>query len=131
MHKRFLVIASLFGALAVALGAFGAHSIKKIIQPGDLSTFQTAVQYQMYHAFAIMTTGILYEKFRNRWIHGAGVCFIVGIILFSGSLYVLTLLKANEAVRSYGLGLITPFGGLFFIMGWIFLFIGIARPSSS
>lgn len=125
MHKRFLLIATLFGALAVVFGAFGAHSLKKIIQPGDLSTFQTAVQYQMYHSLALLATGILYEKFRNRWIQWAGVCFIIGTLLFSGSLYLLTLLKANAAVGSNGIGIITPFGGLFFIMGWIFLLIGI------
>jgi uncharacterized membrane protein YgdD (TMEM256/DUF423 family) len=126
MHKRFLLLASIFGAFAVALGAFGAHGLKKIVQPGDLSTFQTGVQYQMYHAFALLAAGILYEKFHNKWIWWAGVCFIIGIFLFSGSLYILTFLKANAAVGTAGVGLITPFGGLFFIMGWIFLFVGIS-----
>lgn len=129
MHKKFLLIASLFGALAVALGAFGAHGLKKIVQTSDLSTFQTGVQYQMYHAFALLAAGILFEKFRNKWIRWAGVCFIFGILLFSGSLYILTLLKANSAVGSMGIGLITPFGGLVFIMGWIFLLIGIGKRS--
>ena len=129
MHKKFLFIASLLGALAVALGAFGAHGLKKIVQTSDLSTFQTGVQYQMYHVFALLAAAILYEKFRNKWIRWSGVCFIIGILLFSGSLYILTVLKANAAVGTDSIGLITPFGGLFFILGWIFLLVGIVRQS--
>ena len=96
MHKRFLFIASLFGAIAVSLGAFGAHGLKKIVSAEIVSTFQTGVQYQMYHVFALFVTGILYEKFAGMWLRWAGIFFICGIILFSGSLYLLTFLKATD-----------------------------------
>ena len=127
MHKKFLLIASVSGILGVAIGAFGAHGLKKIIQPGDFSIFQTGVQYQMYHTFALLATGILYEKFRNQWIRWSGVCFIVGILLFSGSLYMITLLKAYSVAVSNGIGIITPIGGLFFIMGWMCMLIGVVN----
>lgn len=129
MHKNYLITASLLGALAVALGAFGAHSLKKIVDADTVTVFQTGVQYQMYHALALLAVGILFEKFPNKWIKWSGVCFITGIILFSGSLYILTALKAAEQVGLNGVGIITPFGGLFFIAGWLFLFFGIIKKN--
>ena len=129
MHKNFLITASLLGALAVALGAFGAHGLKKIVDADTVAVFQTGVQYQMYHALALLAVGILFEKFPNKWIKWAGASFITGIILFSGSLYLLTALKATEQVGLNGVGIITPIGGLFFIAGWIFLFLGIIKKN--
>jgi uncharacterized membrane protein YgdD (TMEM256/DUF423 family) len=129
MHKRFLFIASLFGAIAVSLGAFGAHGLKKIVSAEIVSTFQTGVQYQMYHVFALFVAGILYEKFAGMWLRWAGILFICGIILFSGSLYLLAFLKATERIVPDAVGLITPLGGLFFISGWIFLLTGIVKKS--
>jgi uncharacterized membrane protein YgdD (TMEM256/DUF423 family) len=129
MHKGFLFIASLLGAIAVSLGAFGAHGLKKIVSAEIVSTFQTGVQYQMYHVFALFVTGILYEKFARVWLRWAGIFFICGIILFSGSLYLLTFLKATERVVSGAVGLAAPVGGLFFISGWIFLLTGIVKKS--
>jgi uncharacterized membrane protein YgdD (TMEM256/DUF423 family) len=127
MNKTFLITASLLGALAVALGAFGAHGLKKIVDPDTVSTFQTGVQYQVYHSLALLAVGILFERFPNRSTKAAGTCFILGIVLFSGSLYALTFLKATDRVGLDGIGIITPFGGLAFILGWIFLCLGIAR----
>ena len=129
MHKNFLITASLLGALAVALGAFGAHSLKKIVDADTVAVFQTGVHYQMYHSLALLAVGILFEKFPNKWIKWAGVSFITGIIVFSGSLYLLTVLKATEQVGLNGVGIITPFGGLFFIAGWLFLFFGIIKKN--
>jgi uncharacterized membrane protein YgdD (TMEM256/DUF423 family) len=129
MHKNFLVTASLFGAIAVALGAFGAHGLKKIVDADTVTTFQTGVQYQMYHALALLAVAILFERFPNKWIKWAGSCFIIGIILFSGSLYLLTALKAADQVGMKGVGIITPFGGVFFIAGWVFLFLGIMKKN--
>ena len=113
----------------MALGAFGAHSLKKIVDPDTVTVFQTGVQYQMYHSLALLAVGILFEKFPNKWIKWAGASFIIGIILFSGSLYLLTALKATEQVGLNGVGIITPFGGLFFITGWLFLFFGIIKKN--
>jgi uncharacterized membrane protein YgdD (TMEM256/DUF423 family) len=129
VHKNFLITASLFGALAVALGAFGAHSLKKIVDADTVAVFQTGVQYQMYHALALLLSAIIFEKFPDKWIKWAGASFITGIILFSGSLYLLTALKAIDQVGLNGVGIITPFGGVFFIAGWLFLFFGILKKN--
>jgi len=127
MHKLFLSIGALLGGIGVALGAFGAHGLKKIVQPETVSTFQTGVQYQMYHALALIAVAIIFEKFPNKLMIWAGITFCVGILLFSGSLYLLTILKATGKVGLEGIGIITPFGGLFFIIGWLLLFLGVMR----
>jgi uncharacterized membrane protein YgdD (TMEM256/DUF423 family) len=129
MHKSYLLTASLFGALAVALGAFGAHGLKKIVPAESVTAFQTGVQYQMYHALALLAVAILFERFPNKWVRWAGASFITGIILFSGSLYLLTALKAADKIGMEGIGIITPVGGIFFIIGWLFLFIGVMKKN--
>ena len=127
MHKGYLSIAAILGAVGVGLGAFGAHGLKQIVPPETVATFQTGVQYQMYHVLALLATAIIYERFANKMIRWAGICFISGILLFSGSLYILTVLKATSTVGLNGIGIITPFGGLFFIAGWLLLFAGVAK----
>jgi uncharacterized membrane protein YgdD (TMEM256/DUF423 family) len=131
MNRTFLKAGALFGALAVALGAFGAHGLKKIVDEDTLAIFQTGVQYQMYHALALLATGIIYEKFPNQWLTRAGVVFIIGIILFSGSLYLLTALKASGEKSVMAAGIVTPFGGVAFIAGWCFVFLGIIKNDKS
>lgn len=123
MHKGFVTTGALLGAIAVALGAFGAHGLKKIVPAETVQTFQTGVQYQMYHALALLLVGLLYEKCSPKPVKTAGILFIVGIMLFSGSLYVLTAGKAAEISALDKAGIITPVGGLSFISGWLFLFI--------
>ncbi|MDX2048415.1 MAG: DUF423 domain-containing protein [Chitinophagaceae bacterium] len=125
MHRFFLKIAALLGALSVMLGAFGAHKLKEMVEPATLSTFQTGVTYQFYHALALLAAGILYKRYRNKWIIWSGGAFIAGIILFSGSLYVLTVMQATEKVGVGSIGYITPAGGVVLIAGWLCLFIGI------
>ena len=127
MHKLFLSIGALLGGIAVALGAFGAHGLKKIVPAETVNTFQTGVQYQMYHALALIAVAIVFEKFPNKLMSWAGITFCIGILLFSGSLYLLTGLKATGKVGMEGLGIITPFGGLFFIVGWLLLFAGVMK----
>jgi uncharacterized membrane protein YgdD (TMEM256/DUF423 family) len=127
MHKGFLQTAAILGALAVALGAFGAHGLKKIVPPETITTFETGVRYQFYHVFALLAVAILFGSFPGRNLQYAGVCFIIGIILFSGSLYILTALQAANTVGLRGIGAITPIGGLFFIAGWICLFLGVSK----
>lgn len=121
MHKTFLITASVLAALAVALGAFGAHGLKKFVTPETVTTFETGVRYQFYHCFALFIVGILFQYFNEKWLNYAGAAFIIGIILFSGSLYLLTLLKATSTVGLRGIGILTPIGGLFFIAGWLCL----------
>ena len=127
MHKGFLRTAAVLGVLAVTLGAFGAHGLKKIVPPETLGTFETGVRYQFYHTLALLAIAILFEKFPLRSIRYAGICFITGIVLFSGSLYLLTLLQATNTVGLRGIGAITPIGGVFFIVGWICLFLGVGK----
>ncbi len=128
MHKNFLTSAAFFGGLAVALGAFGAHGLEKITSDEKiLHSFQTGVQYQFYHAIALFGIGILSDRIKNNWLTWAGNCFITGIILFSGSLYLLTFLKIEESNGLKIVGPVTPLGGVFFILGWIFLLVAILK----
>jgi len=128
MNKSFLSIGAILGAFAVALGAFAAHSLKTFFPAEAMNIFETGVRYQFYHVFAIFIVAILEERFPNsRPIHWAGNCFIVGIILFSGSLYLLAASKAKEVSGSDTIGMVTPIGGLLFIVGWFLLFIGVSR----
>ena len=127
MHKGFLLAGCVFAALAVALGAMGAHSLKKVLTTDLMVTFETAVRYQVYHAFALIITGILYQRFPGKMTKWAGYCFAGGILLFSGSLYVLCWLKVQHAVGTYSIGVLTPLGGILFLIGWGLLVAGIAK----
>ncbi|WEK35302.1 MAG: DUF423 domain-containing protein [Candidatus Pseudobacter hemicellulosilyticus] len=129
MHKGYLCTAALLGALSVALGAFGAHGLKKLVPPETVTTFETGVRYQFYHVFALLLVGILYERFSGNLMNYAANSFIAGIVLFSGSLYLLTVLKATNTVGLKGIGAITPIGGLFFIAGWVLLFLAFFRKA--
>jgi uncharacterized membrane protein YgdD (TMEM256/DUF423 family) len=106
--------------LAVAIGAFGAHTLRPVLeQHARTETFELAVRYQFYHAFAILFAGVLMYNFPSKHLGRGALCFAAGILIFSGSLYTLSL----TGVRA--LGAITPIGGLLFIAGWIFLLLGI------
>jgi len=129
MHKRFITTGALLGAIAVALGAFGAHGLKKIVPAETVQTFQTGVQYQMYHSLALLLTGLLYEKCYQKFARLAGILFMIGIILFSGSLYLLTAGKAAETASLDKMGIITPLGGVAFIAGWLFLFVAAMKKT--
>lgn len=119
MHKTFLIAGSFFAGLAVLLGAFGAHALQKMVDAKTVVSFQTGVQYQMYHAFALLIAGMLYERFPGSLLSWAGNLFIGGIILFSGSLYLITAIKSAGREINAGIGIITPIGGLLFIAGWL------------
>jgi len=127
MHKGFLATGAALAGLAVVLGAFGAHKLKELVPPETVGTFQTGVQYQFYHAIGLLIVGILFAQFPSGQLKWAAICFIAGILLFSGSLYLLTMLKATETVGLSRIGIITPIGGLFFIAGWVFLLLAIVR----
>lgn len=128
MYKFFLKAAAIIGALSVMLGAFAAHSLKQILAADNLQVFETAVRYQFYHAFALMAVGILYKDFKNKFISWAGVLFIAGIFLFSGSLYLLCYVK-QQALPLNWIGAITPLGGGAFIAGWFCLFAGVSKSN--
>lgn len=128
MHKNLIVAAAIFGGLGVALGAFGAHGLENVTNDEKiLHGFRTGVQYQMYHAFALLTVAVLYDKFPAGWMKWAGMSFIAGIILFSGSLYLLTFFKIQESDAVGFLGPVTPVGGLSFIAGWLCLAVAVLK----
>jgi uncharacterized membrane protein YgdD (TMEM256/DUF423 family) len=110
-------IAGIFGGLAVILGAFGAHGLESILESnGRTETFETAVKYHFYHSLAILAVGIWQRlEQKNSFLQRAGILFAIGILIFSGSLYILSLTGITW------LGAITPIGGVFFIIGWVFL----------
>lgn len=113
--KLFLVFGVINGFLAVALGAFGAHGLEGKITEKALKTWEKAVNYQMFHTMALLVTGLLVAKVNSISIIWAGWLFLVGIILFSGSLY----FYSTTGIRS--LAMITPFGGVIFLIGWMLL----------
>ena len=127
MRKSFLVSGILLAGLAVALGAFGAHGLKKIVDEQSVEVFKTGVQYQFYHSLALILTGILSIHFSSKEIKFSGTLFIWGIILFSGSLYAITAFKAMGSAVPKFIGPVTPIGGLLFIAGWICLLIAVIK----
>ena len=117
MKRTFLLLGSLMAFFGVALGAFGAHGLKDFLPLEMLTVFETAVRYHLYHAFAILIIAVLVEKIPMA--EHAGRLFGLGILLFSGSLYLLSL----TGIRSFGM--ITPIGGLCFLGGWgVLLYAG-------
>ncbi|MEK7294282.1 MAG: DUF423 domain-containing protein [Nitrospirota bacterium] len=110
--QLFPVLGAGFAFLAVAFGAFGAHSLKTILTPDMLAVFETGVRYQMYHALALLAVGWAVQQYPQASFHIAGWLFVAGILLFSGSLYMLAL----SGVR--WLGAMTPLGGVLFLAGW-------------
>jgi uncharacterized membrane protein YgdD (TMEM256/DUF423 family) len=121
--KSTLSIASISGLLCVVLGAFGAHALKPLLTPQLLTTFETGVRYQFYHTLAIILIVVLYRFNKSKKLVLASYFFFAGILLFSGSLYLLALSSICQNSWHW-LGPITPLGGLCFMMGWIYLFLG-------
>ncbi len=126
MHKGFLNTAALSGALSVMLGAFAAHGLKNILTAVSLQVFETAVRYQFYHVFALLAVGIMYATFPGKLLQWAGRLFITGMVLFSGSLYVLCYVQYQQLPLNW-VGAITPFGGAAFIAGWVLLFAAVFK----
>jgi uncharacterized membrane protein YgdD (TMEM256/DUF423 family) len=122
MNKRIILTAAFFGALAVILGAFGAHSLKNIIDAPAISIWQKGVEYQFYHTFAILYLST-FARYKNKLIGFSFLFFSLGIIFFSGSLYLLALKEVYTGNFASILGPITPIGGLCFILGWVSLFL--------
>lgn len=128
MNKLALQISAVLGALGVILGAFGAHGLKKIITDTDLiASWETGVRYQMYHAIMIAVVAILQSYFKSNLLQYAVWMFLTGIILFSGSIYLLVYLKGTQNIGLGGLGAITPIGGIFLILGWLMIFFGLKK----
>lgn len=113
--RLFVAAGALSAGLAVAAGAFGAHALADAMPPNRLDTFETAARYEMVHALALVLVGVLIDRRADRRFRWAGWLFLVGTVLFSGSLYLLVLTDTPW------LGAVTPFGGVAFISGWLVL----------
>ena len=125
MNKGYLKIAAFLGALSVMLGAFAAHGLKSIADEQTITIFNKGVQYQFYHVFALALAAILFKSYPNKLISVSGILFILGISLFSGSLYVYTFKTIYAIAGLNWIVFLTPLGGLFFIAGWVCLALGI------
>lgn len=120
MHKFFLLAGTVLSGLSVAWGAFGAHALKKVLEQNQrLDVYETAVRYQFFHALALCLVGLLILQMPHKLLVPAGYSFLAGIIIFSGSLYTLSITNIRW------LGAITPIGGLAFMVGWLLLFLAI------
>jgi uncharacterized membrane protein YgdD (TMEM256/DUF423 family) len=116
VDRTFLLVGAVLGFLGVSFGAFGAHALRSRLGADMLAVFETGVRYQMYHVLAILIVAAAIGHLGNaRLLVIAGWCFTAGVVLFSGSLYALALTGTSA------LGAITPFGGLLFLAGWVFL----------
>ena len=115
MLRGFLMLAAFFGFTGVALGAFAAHGLKSRLSAEYLAIFHTGVTYQLVHTLALLCIALLATQIPGRLITWAGASFAIGILLFSGSLYLLTITGISK------LGIVTPIGGLAFLVGWVCL----------
>lgn len=122
--RLFLSIGAISGALAVMLGAFGAHGLKEKLSEKMLANYMTGVEYHFYHTFAILAVGLLAMHFQSRALAGSGWAFVIGIAIFSGSLYAMAPTGITK------LGMITPIGGLAFIIGWILLGVAVMKSAA-
>jgi uncharacterized membrane protein YgdD (TMEM256/DUF423 family) len=124
LSRNHIALGSALAALGVALGAFGAHGLKEVVSSQMMEIFETAVRYQMYHAFGLVVTGLICRALpsdHTRLFQLIGWLFITGIVFFSGSLYCLVLLNKSW------LGAITPLGGIAFVVAWTMLAYGVLK----
>lgn len=130
MYKPALVIGFIFAALGVIVGAFAAHALKPMMEPSQQNTFEIGVRYQMYHSFALIAVGILSAHFvQSSGLIYATWFFVAGILCFSGSLYAISLLQMKGVVGLGSIGIITPIGGLLFILGWIMSLMAVLKSN--
>ena len=123
MERRFFALGAMLAMVGVAAGAFGAHALKSRLTPDMLAVFEVGVRYQLVHALALLAVAWAITRWPGRAALYAGVLFIAGIVLFSGSLYLLALTGERS------LGVITPFGGVAFLAGWACLAWAASRSS--
>ena len=120
-NRKVLWTGAIFMALGVILGAFGAHALKTRLSPEMMQVYKTGVEYQFYHALGLLLIGLIGFQVKSKYLNWSGILIGIGIILFSGSLYVLSITGIKI------IGAITPFGGLSFVAGWVFLAIGLLK----
>lgn len=120
-NQQILLAGAVFMALGVLFGAFGAHALKSSLSPEMLTVYKTGVEYQFYHALGLLLVGLIGFRIESKWLRWSGILLIFGIIVFSGSLYALSI----SGIKI--LGAITPIGGLAFVGGWICLAIALLK----
>ena len=125
MERKWIAIAAITGLVAVGLGAFGAHGLKDRIEPDQLAAFEVGVRYQMYHALALLGVAWVMARHPSRAASAAGASMLLGVLLFSGSLYGLSLTPWRW------LGPITPIGGLLLMVGWALLAVAVMQGKKS
>ena len=127
MNARSIITAgAVLLVFAVVFGAFGAHIVQDRLTPDRFEVYKTGVEYHFYHALGLLLLGVIMMKMPgNRWLVWSGYSLMAGILIFSGSLYVLTLTDTGW------LGAVTPLGGVAFILGWIFLAVGVLKADSN
>jgi len=130
MHRKMFRSAAVLMAIAVTLGAFGAHLLKKLLTPSLLEGYQTATYYQMIHAIAIFIAGFLYKQYHHKKMWLAGQFFLFGILCFSGSIYVRVILSFAGYTNLGVFNLVTPLGGILFILGWLWLLFSIPNKTN-
>lgn len=126
MAKSLIRLASILLALAVALGAFGAHGLKKVVSTDRLSIYETGIDYHFIHALGLLAIGLLAMHREHKMLRWAARCFLFGIVAFSGSLYLLTFAETVKLPTAI-IGPITPLGGMGFITGWVLVFLASYR----
>ena len=125
MKKTIFLTATFLGAISIIIGAFGSHGLNDyLISIEKVDTFDISVKYQFYHVFFLFILGLSYELFNKRFIHYAFYCCVIGVLLFSGSLYMLCL--TNYSV----LGIITPFGGVSLVVAWSCFLLSIIKAQN-
>ncbi|TPG88822.1 DUF423 domain-containing protein [Brevibacillus laterosporus] len=124
MLKRYVTAGAILALLGVALGAFGAHVLEKMLDAKGLATFETGVRYQMYHALGLLFVGLLGNQLgESKMLKWAGNFLLAGILIFSGSLYLLCATGVKM------LGAITPIGGVCFLLGWLFVVLAVRKKT--
>ncbi len=119
ISKTFIILGAVLGFLGVAFGAFGAHALKEKLTVNYLNIFEVGVRYQMYHALALILIAFVYSSFPNLYVQASGWLTFFGVLIFSGSLYILAL----TSVTTWGA--VTPIGGAVLLAGWLLLFLGV------
>lgn len=122
MQNKFILIGAILAMLGVIIGAFGAHALKSILEANSrVDTFETAVKYHFYHAIGLLIIGLLSNLQPSKWLSYAGNCLLIGVIIFSGSLYALCVSGITF------LGAITPIGGVCMIAGWFLVIVAVTK----
>jgi len=125
--KKYLVIAGVLAGLGVILGAMGAHGLRNDLDPIQINSYLTGVRYQFYHVFAILISCLLYMHFRQKQFLLANFLFVIGILLFSGSIYILSTKGVTGLNLPSAFGFVTPVGGLVFVAAWLVFVLGCIR----